>query len=101
MHLHLLGRSPRATHPAWRWGECPVFPRYAERFQWSSQFERLTADECTAVVARVQILLGDVYGFVPAAIRAWSRCATCAYPLATARRLSPECHCPCYDPASE
>src|SRR6185503_10551912 len=31
MHLHLLGRSPGATHPAWRWGESPVFPRYAER----------------------------------------------------------------------
>ena len=89
MHLHLLGRSPGATHPAWRWGESPVFPRYAERSQWSSEFERLTADECAAVVARVQMLLGDVYGFAPAAMRPWSRCTTCAYPLAARPETQP------------
>ncbi len=82
VHLHLLGRSPHATHPSWRWGEAPDFPRYEHRLQWASEFDRLAADECWAVVSRVQVLLNDVYGFESAAIRAWSRCATCAYPLA-------------------
>ena len=57
VHLHLLGRSPRATHPAWKWGEAPVWPAYADRLQWFAGFNPLTRDECTAVVARLQIHL--------------------------------------------
>jgi hypothetical protein len=82
MHLHLLGRSPRATHPSWRWGESPIFPRYAERVRWDPRLDRLTADECSAVVSRLHTLLTDIYAFKPAAIRAWSRCPTCDYPMA-------------------
>lgn len=81
MHLHLLGRSPRALNPSWRWGEAPVFPRYVDRFRWAAGFERLTADECAAVVSGLQTRLIEVYGFQPAAIRAWSRCQTCGYPM--------------------
>ena len=82
VHLNLLGRSTRATHPSWRWGEAPGFPRYVDRFSWSSRFKRLTADECGAVVSRVQTLLTEVYGFEGAAMRAWSQCVTCGYPMA-------------------
>ena len=83
VHLHLLGRSPRAEHPSWRWGESPVFPRYADRHDWTSTYERLTADECWAIVTRAQILLREVYGFGPAAIRTSSRCPTSGYPMAS------------------
>jgi hypothetical protein len=82
MHLHLLGRSPRASHPSWQWGEAPVFPRYSDRFTWASGFERLTADECFAVIGRVQTLLVEVYAFAAGAIRPWSPCAHCDYPIA-------------------
>src|SRR4029078_13066271 len=30
-HLHLLGRSPAATSPAYRWGEAPDFPDFRDR----------------------------------------------------------------------
>jgi hypothetical protein len=82
VHLHLLGRSPRATHESWQWGEAPVFPKFADRFAWASGFERLTADECWAIVSRVHTLLTSVYAFPPVAIRAWARCTICDYPLA-------------------
>ena len=52
MHLHLLGRSPGSTDPSWRWGESPRFPAFAERYSWAAGFERLTAPECAAIVAR-------------------------------------------------
>jgi hypothetical protein len=81
VHLHLLGRSRSATHPSWQWGESPVFPRYADRDAWASGFERLTADECRAVVARTETLLTEVYGFARDAMRPWSPCATCGYPM--------------------
>jgi hypothetical protein len=87
VHLHLLGRSPHATHPSWRWGEAPAFPRYKDRFRWAARFERLSADECWAVVSRVQTALREIYAFEPAAIRAWSRCPTCTYPLVSRAEL--------------
>src|ERR1051325_11241738 len=59
VHLHLLGRSPRATHPAWRWGEAPQFPAFEERRAWASSFAPLTEDECRAVVARAIELLRE------------------------------------------
>jgi hypothetical protein len=89
VHLHLLGRSPRATHPAWLWGEAPRFPRYKDRLRWASRFERLTADECWAVVSRVQVALTDIYAFESAAIHPWSRCASCAYPVSSRAAVQP------------
>ncbi|HEX6095141.1 MAG TPA: hypothetical protein VF432_02370 [Thermoanaerobaculia bacterium] len=62
VHMHLLGRSPRAQHPDWRWGEAPKFPDFAERREWASSFEPLTAEECRAVVTRAQQLLAGRYG---------------------------------------
>ncbi|MBK5259805.1 MAG: hypothetical protein JJE51_09445, partial [Thermoanaerobaculia bacterium] len=38
VHMHLLGRSPRAKHPAWRWGEAPKFPDFADRYEWAAGF---------------------------------------------------------------
>ena len=61
VHQHLLGRSPRATHPSWAWGEAPQFPRFAERLAWAAAFDPLTSEECAAIVTRVESLLRDVY----------------------------------------
>jgi GNAT superfamily N-acetyltransferase len=61
VHLHLLGRSPRAAHAAWQWGEAPDFPRFANRLTWAATFEPLNADECDAVIARTTELLATRY----------------------------------------
>jgi diadenosine tetraphosphate (Ap4A) HIT family hydrolase len=57
VHLHVLGRNRRATHPDWRWGESPKFPRWADMAEWASGFEALTPAECEAVASRVKALL--------------------------------------------
>ena len=57
VHLHLLGRSRTAAHPAWQWGEAPAFPRFRDRRAWSSAFEPLTPAECDAVAARIGQIL--------------------------------------------
>jgi GNAT superfamily N-acetyltransferase len=62
VHLHLLGRSPRAAHPDWAWGEAPRFPAFADRLQWAAGFDPLTADECDAVIARTVQVLRSQYG---------------------------------------
>jgi diadenosine tetraphosphate (Ap4A) HIT family hydrolase len=62
MHLHLLGRSPSSTDPAWKWGESPRFPAFAEKESWAAGFEPLTADECAAIVGRTRMLLQTKYG---------------------------------------
>ncbi len=85
MHLHLLGRSPTSTRPAWRWGESPRFPDFAERHDWSAGHERFTADECRAVVERVEERLLSVYGVARSRVAPWHMCPTCAYPTADAR----------------
>jgi hypothetical protein len=84
MHLHLLGRSRTATHPSWRWGESPRFPEFAERHTWSAGFERLTADECRAIVERTEARLVSSYGVDRSRIAPWHACPTCAYPTADA-----------------
>lgn len=61
MHLHLLGRSPRAHSPSWRWGESPVFPAYADRFTWGAHHEPLRADETDRLIVRAQELLATRY----------------------------------------
>src|SRR3954469_13418611 len=80
MHLHLLGRSPAATDPAWAWGESPVFPRFADRASWAASFERLTAAECRQVVSRADDLLRTTYGVSTGHIAPWSACGGCGYP---------------------
>jgi hypothetical protein len=82
VHLHLLGRSRSAPDPAWRWGEAPLFPRFAERASRLAGMERLTPEECTIVVRRADQLLRQAYGFTGAAISPWRVCATCGYPQA-------------------
>jgi hypothetical protein len=82
MHLHLLGRSPTSRHESWRWGESPRFPAFADRFTWAAGFERLTADECTAIVARAAVLLRERYGLAADELAPWTACSGCGYPLA-------------------
>ena len=84
MHLHLLGRSRTATHPSWRWGESPRFPEFAERHTWSAGFERLTADECRAIVERTEARLVSSWGVLRSRIAPWQACPACAYPTAGA-----------------
>ena len=89
MHLHLLGRSPASTDPAWAWGESPIFPRFADRQSWAATFERLTAAECHQIVSRADTLLRITYGLTTGQIAAWSRCDRCAYPTPVALGTSP------------
>ena len=80
LHLHLLGRSPRSSNPNWQWGESPIFPRYGERLSWSASFQRLTPEECEAIVNRAGTLLSSKYGVAPAEVQKGERCPTCGYP---------------------
>ena len=61
MHLHVFGRSPRATHPDWQWGEPPQFPKFVSSEAWAAQFSRLEHDECAAIQARILTLLEGRY----------------------------------------
>ena len=95
MHLHLLGRSPASTDPAWKWGESPRFPAFAEKISWAARYERLTADECSQVVSRAATLLRITYGLLSDQMSTWSPCEACAYPMPVAigepPRLCSEC----------
>lgn len=88
MHLHLLGRSPTSTNPAWRWGESPTFPAFGQRHSWAARFERLTAAECQHIVERTEMLLRNTYGVRQRAIVISSPCDTCGYPTPIAVRGS-------------
>jgi hypothetical protein len=79
VHLHLLGRNPRAEHPDFRWGEAPRFSDYDNRFTWAAKFERLTADECEQIVQRTEELLRSKYGMGEIAAR--DICSSCKYPM--------------------
>ncbi len=83
VHLHLLGRSPAATAETHRFGESPTFPRYAERATWAASFERLTAEECRAIVDATERRLLTYYQVPAADVRSWRICDGCGYPLAT------------------
>ncbi len=61
MHLHVFGRSPRATHPDWLWGEPPRFPAFVQSEARTRQFTRLEDGEGVALGARIQELLGTRY----------------------------------------
>jgi hypothetical protein len=90
MHLHLLGRSPHTTNPAWAWGESPRFPAYAERDTWGAGFERFTPEECRDIVARARELLAARYGVGPQELEPWPECTACRYPVPP-RTSCPEC----------
>ena len=77
VHTHLLGRSRTATDPSWRWGEAPRFPDFATRHAWAANHERLTADECIAIVARLLMLLSDKYDIATGSPQP---CRVCGYP---------------------
>jgi len=62
VHLHLLGRSRNARHPAWQWGEAPAFPPFVERETWSAALDPLSGVECKNVAARAASILADRYG---------------------------------------
>jgi hypothetical protein len=61
MHLHIFGRSPRARHPAWKWGEAPKLPAWKDRHAFMARFQPLTLDECAAVAKRMKQLLATKY----------------------------------------
>ena len=61
LHLHIFGRSPRARHPSWRWGEAPKLPGYADRKARTAGFKPLTSAESKAIAARVRKLLAARY----------------------------------------
>jgi hypothetical protein len=100
LHLHLLGRSPRADDPDWRWGEAPVYPAFADRFSWSRTKAALTAEECAAIVARARAVLRSVYEVAPDDVAPGGTCASCRYP-SPLTLLDGEGRCPeCTAPAS-
>ena len=63
VHLHLLGRSPAARHPSWRWGEAPAFPPFAERRAWSAGFRPLEGAECAGVAGATAARLRERWGW--------------------------------------
>ncbi|MEO8002263.1 MAG: hypothetical protein ABI644_10330 [Arenimonas sp.] len=63
VHLHLLGRSPRALNSDAKWGEAPKFPDYAMRQDWTAKNELLTPDECRQVIMRLEEILLSKYQF--------------------------------------
>jgi hypothetical protein len=93
VHLHLLGRSPRAKNNSWKWGEAPNFPDFADRHRWAADFHRLTADECERIITRVEQLLIEKYGVPTTQMAARVRCAGCHYPTLNERdsQLCDEC----------
>jgi hypothetical protein len=68
LHLHLLGRSPQAQHPDWRWGESPKFPDYVNRSSWMKGLNSLNLAETGAIMAKAQLILVGKYGFSVAEI---------------------------------
>ena len=61
VHMHVFGRSPRAKHPSWRWGEAPRLPDYQERKTWGAGFAPLEEKECKAIIKRARTLLKKRY----------------------------------------
>lgn len=80
VHLHLLGRSPSSTNPNWQWGESPVFPRYADRLTWSATFQRLSPEECRAIVDATTRQLTAKYQVPESRVIAGVTCPGCGYP---------------------
>lgn len=92
VHLHLLGRSPTARSPSWRWGEAPNFPDFVDRHSWASPFRRLTPEECRKVVTLLEATLSSTYGMAgPVSGISAGVCPGCGYPTPGADRLCAEC----------
>lgn len=89
MHLHLLGRAPHSTDPAWRWGESPRFPEFAERGSWATTHQRIGAEACRAIVAAADALLRERYAFADADIARRGTCVRCEYPFVIATAAEP------------
>lgn len=70
VHLHLIGRSRNAKSPAMTWGEAPFFPPFAERHAWAAGNQRLTPEECGAIMNRTRQLLAERYGVAVTEFRA-------------------------------
>jgi hypothetical protein len=93
VHLHLLGRSPRAKDERWAWGEAPLYPRFSDRNAGLAGLERLLPAETSAVVDAVDVALRSTYGFEAADF--WSRtlCPSCGHstvrPYARCEECSP------------
>jgi hypothetical protein len=66
LHLHLLGRSPRAADPDFRWGEAPRFPPFAGRVAWAARHAPLTDGECARIVDLCRRRLAEKYGLAAA-----------------------------------
>ena len=82
VHLHLLGRTPRAADPDWTWGEAPRFPSFADRERWTAGHAVLEPAECTAIVRRAEAILGSRYHVAQSAGGAASAtCPVCQYPI--------------------
>jgi len=81
LHLHLLGRSRTAVSESVAWGEAPRFPAFRDRYQWAAHHERLTADECRAVLSRVTTLLEERYEMPGSDQEPWIPCGSCRYPV--------------------
>jgi hypothetical protein len=96
LHMHLLGRSPRATDPDFRWGEAPRFPDFEYRHAWAAPHARLQAGECLAITSATHRLLLERYGYDHRDIAPWQTCAGCDYPTAVVdvASLCPECSAP-------
>lgn len=88
VHLHLLGRNRNSSDPSWQWGEAPKFPDYADRQAWALQHELLTAAECRSIVAEVERVLRERYGFASEQILAWETCSACDYPMVVSPKQS-------------
>ena len=61
VHMHVFGRSPRAKHPSWRWGEAPRLPADKDRKAWAAGVEPLEAKECSAIVKQAKLILKRRY----------------------------------------
>jgi hypothetical protein len=93
VHLHLLGRSPRAQDPDWKWGEAPRFPSFADRERWTAGHTLLEPAECVAIVRRVEAILGSRYHIAQSAGGAvGATCRVCQYPIPQdPRGTHPDC----------
>jgi hypothetical protein len=96
LHLHLLGRSPHATDPDFRWGEAPRFPDFEHRHAWAAPHARLQPAECLAIVSTTHRLLLERHGYDNRDIEPWQTCDGCDYPTAIvdAASFCPECAAP-------
>ena len=61
VHMHVFGRSRKAKHPSWRWGEAPRLPDYKDRQSFTRGFAPLEPKECTAIVKRAKEILKERY----------------------------------------